>query len=213
VLWTDEVFEMKAVEVKGGNPKFSWEVVGVYRSPNEYMRVIERLADRTGFSGNSTKRSIIGGDLNLPNADWNGNAGGNSGTQALINILVWENGYSQVINNPTRGEALLDVYLVRPGSSVTSSGTVQGVSDHLAVILEVEWENTYTEFQVERVVPVCNKTDVAGLQIFLRDKFTFWASNGRNVEEIWNNLKNIVDESIERFVPRKTLRKSSDPKY
>jgi len=30
VLWTDEVFEMIAVEVKGGNPKFSWEVVGVY---------------------------------------------------------------------------------------------------------------------------------------------------------------------------------------
>jgi hypothetical protein len=51
------------------------------------------------------------------------------------------------------------------------------------------------------------------LQIFLRDKFTFWASNGRNVEEIWNNLKNIVDESIERFVPRKTLRKNSDPEY
>jgi hypothetical protein len=61
VLWTDEVFEIIAEEVKGGNPKFSWEVVGVYRSPNEYMRVIERLADRTGFSGNSTKRSIIAG--------------------------------------------------------------------------------------------------------------------------------------------------------
>jgi hypothetical protein len=81
------------------------------------------------------------------------------------------------------------------------------------VILEVEWEDTYTERQVERVVPVYNKTDVAGLQIFLRDKFTFLASNGRNVEEIWNNFKNIVDESIERFVPRKTLTKNSDPEY
>jgi hypothetical protein len=90
---------------------------------------------------------------------------------------------------------------------------VQGVSDHLTVIMEVEWEDTYTEPQVERVVPVYNKTDVAGLQIFLRDKFTFWASNGRNVEEIWNNFKNIVDESIKRFVPRKTLRKNSDPEY
>ena len=27
MLWTDEVFEMIAVEVKGGNPKFAWEVV------------------------------------------------------------------------------------------------------------------------------------------------------------------------------------------
>jgi hypothetical protein len=75
----------------------------------------------------------------------------------------------------------------------------------------VEWKDTYTELQVDRVVPVYNKTDVAGLQIFLRDKFSFWASNDRNVEEIWNNLKNIVYESLERFVPRKTLRKDSDP--
>jgi len=92
VLWTDEVFEMIAVEVKGKSPKFAWKVVGVYRAPNEDMRVIEILAARTRFTGNSAKRSIVGGDLNLPYADWNGNAGGNSGTQALINSLAWENG-------------------------------------------------------------------------------------------------------------------------
>jgi hypothetical protein len=74
VLWTDEVFEMMAVEVKGGNPKYSWEVVGVYRPPNEDMQVIERLADRIGIA--------IGGNLNLPYAEWNRNAGGNSGAQA-----------------------------------------------------------------------------------------------------------------------------------
>jgi len=91
----------------------------------------------------TTKRSIIGGDLNLSSADWNGNAGGNSETQALINSLVWENGYTQVIDSPARGDALLDVYLVRPESSATSSGIVQGVSDHLAVILEAEWEDMH----------------------------------------------------------------------
>jgi len=143
VLWTDEVSEMIEMEVKGGNPKFAWEVVGVYRAPNEDMPVIERVAARTGFPGNSTKRSVTGGDLNLPYSDCNGNASGNRGSQALINSFVWENGYIQVIDSPTRGDALLDVYLVRLESSVTSSGTVQGVSDHLAVILEVEWEDMY----------------------------------------------------------------------
>jgi len=49
VLWTDEVFEMIAVEVKGRNPQFAWEVVGVYRAPNEDMRVIERLAAGLGL--------------------------------------------------------------------------------------------------------------------------------------------------------------------
>jgi len=100
----------------------------------------------------------------LPYADWNGNEGGNSGTQALINSLVWEKDYSHLIDGPTRGDVLLDVYLVRPERSVTSSGIVQGVSDHLAVILEVEWEDTCTKPQVERVVQVYNKRDVSRLQ-------------------------------------------------
>jgi len=59
-LCTDKDFEMVPVQVKGRNPKFTWEVVGIYRAPNEDMRVIERLAARTGYTGNSTKRSIIG---------------------------------------------------------------------------------------------------------------------------------------------------------
>ena len=80
------------------------------------------------------------GDLNLPYPDWNGNAVGNSRTQALLNILVLESGYSQVVDSPTRGDALLDVYRVRPETSFTSSGIVQGISDHYGVMLEVEWE-------------------------------------------------------------------------
>ena len=85
-LCTGEDFEMIAVEVKDRDTKFSWEIVGIYRAPNEDMRVIESLAARTDYVGNSTTPSIIGGDLNLPYADWKGNAAGNSGTQALI---VW----------------------------------------------------------------------------------------------------------------------------
>jgi hypothetical protein len=99
---------------------------------------------------------------------------------------------SQVGDSPTRGDALLDVYLLRPESSFTSISTVQGISDHSGVILEVEWEESDCEPQVKRVVPVYNKTDVLGLQTFLRDKFAVWASNDSCVGEIWNNFKNIA---------------------
>jgi hypothetical protein len=57
------------------------------------------------------------------------------------------------------------------------------------VILEVEWEDTCSKPQLERVVPVFNKTDVSGLQTFLHNKFVVWASNGSSMEEIWNNFK------------------------
>jgi hypothetical protein len=47
------------MEVKGNDPKYAWEVVGIYGAPNEDIRVIEKLVARTGFLGNSMKRSII----------------------------------------------------------------------------------------------------------------------------------------------------------
>jgi hypothetical protein len=43
-LWADEAFEMLAVERKGKEAKFTWEIVGICRAPNEDMRAIERLA-------------------------------------------------------------------------------------------------------------------------------------------------------------------------
>ena len=127
------------------------------------MGIIEKLAAQTGYTGNTTKRRVIGGHFNLPYADWNGNANANNGTQALTNSLVWEKSYSQVTDSPTRGEALLDVYLIRTESSITSSSIVQGIRDYYGVILEVEWEDHLCEPQVGRLVPVYNKTDVLGL--------------------------------------------------
>jgi hypothetical protein len=39
-LWVDEVYEMIAVEVKGRDPKITWEIAGIYRAPND-MRLLE----------------------------------------------------------------------------------------------------------------------------------------------------------------------------
>jgi hypothetical protein len=77
----------------------------------------------------------------------------------------------------------------------------------------MEWEGNCCAPHVERLVQVYHKTDVLGLQTFLRDKFGTWASNGSCLEEIWSNFKEIVFECIERFVPHKILRKNPDPKY
>ena len=189
---------MIAVEIKSGNHKFIWQVVGlpVHRAPNEDTRFSERLVARTRCTKNSAKRSVIGGDLNLPHVDWNGNTEGKNLTQALFNRLVWENGFSQVIKSPTRGDAILDVYLVRPENSYTSSSIVQRISDHHGVLLEIYWEENYTDPQPGRKIPIYNKTDILGLQTFLRDRFACWAINGSSIEQIWNNFKSKLATTI-----------------
>jgi hypothetical protein len=49
------------------------------------------------FLGNYMKRSIIGGDLILPQVNWKGIADGTSVSQAFKNRLMWDNGYTKVV--------------------------------------------------------------------------------------------------------------------
>jgi hypothetical protein len=85
---------MIAAEVNGRDPKNAWEIVGIYRSPNKDMRLLEKLADWTGYMGRTMQCSITGGDLNLLYGDWNGHTEKSRGTQVFLNRLVWENYYS-----------------------------------------------------------------------------------------------------------------------
>jgi len=78
-----------------GTQKNTWEIVGIYRAPNEDMRLLEKLADQTGYMERTKKRSIIGGDINLSHAEKS------RGTQVFLNRLVWEHSYTQVVNSPT----------------------------------------------------------------------------------------------------------------
>jgi hypothetical protein len=84
--------------------------------------------------------------------------------------LVWEHGYTQIVQNPTRGDALLDVYLVQPENLFTLCSIIQGVSDHRGVLLEVDCEEKYCRPQLERLVLVYHKVNAIGLQTFLREK-------------------------------------------
>jgi hypothetical protein len=85
-LWVDDDFEMIAVEVKGIDQKYAWEIIGIYRAPNENMLTIERLVARNLPTRNLTKRRIIGRDLNLPQTDWKGDREKVSGFQAFVKI-------------------------------------------------------------------------------------------------------------------------------
>ena len=78
---------------------------------------LERPVARTGCTSNSAKRSIMGGDFNMPQVDCNGKTDARNVNQVLINYLVFINGFRQVTEGPTRGDSILDVYLVRPESS------------------------------------------------------------------------------------------------
>jgi len=127
--------------------------------------------------------------------------------------LVFENGFNQIIERPTRWDSILDVYLIRPEISCTTNSIVQGIGDYRGVILEVDWERNFRKTQPDRAIPVYSKADVLGLRNFLRDRYADWASKGNCVEQIWYNFRSIVHESVECFIPHNILKINSDPEY
>ena len=67
------------------------------------MRATEKLLRHISTTGNLKRRSVIGGDLNLPQTDWVGDAGKESGVQTSVNNLICDNGYTQVYANTQEG--------------------------------------------------------------------------------------------------------------
>jgi hypothetical protein len=112
--------------------------------------------------------------------------------------LVCDNGYTQEVSGPTRGDALLYIYHLRPESSLISCIILPGISDHNGVSLDTEWDEICWEPKVETIVQFYHKTDILCLKAFLRDKCNLWDRNSRCVEEIWKNFKDIIFEGTKR---------------
>jgi hypothetical protein len=161
------------------------------------------LAARKLPARNLKERSIIGGDLNLLQADWKGDAEKASRFEMIVNNFVWDNSYSQVECGLTRGDVLWDIHLLRPESSFTYCNISPGIIEHNGVLLEVEWGEICREPKVERTVPVYYKTDMLGLQALLRENLNLWAEIGSCVKEIRKSYKDIIFEGMKRYVPKK----------
>jgi hypothetical protein len=70
---------------------------------------------------------------------------------------VWDNGYTQLVGKPTRGDSLLDVYIIILEIAFISCGTVQGIGDHCGVLLEVKWVGRGLVMQEKQLVPHTTK--------------------------------------------------------
>jgi hypothetical protein len=136
-----------------------------------------------------------------------------NGFQAMVNNVVWDNGYTRKVSGPRGGDSLLYIYLLRLESSLMSCNILPGISEHNGVSWDTEWDEICWEAKVETIVPFYHKTDILCLQAFLRDKLNLWAGNGRCVEEIWKNFKDIIFEDTKSYVPKKILSKNPDPEY
>ena len=161
-----------------------FDVVGVYR-PGRSLSDFTFVDKIVGYVGNDSERTVVlGGDLNLPGVDWEGNADSRNHEQIMVNRMIWESGMIQVVSEPTRGENTLDVVLVKPEDFWKQTKVIDGISDHKVVMVDL---NVVIGKAVNRRVKVhklYHKVDQAGLNDFLSNKYHQWVAGNRDADAL-----------------------------
>ena len=141
---------------------------------------------------------IIGGDFNLGDIDWNATVpvptNSNTATQHQKFLQITDDySLSQHVKVPTRPVSgkVLDLLLTTYPNAVGDPSTITGLSDHLAVVFEVNLKPTRSVKPPHKVY-LYNKANFPGLRTFMSDSSsTFFASKPeeRSVEENWDMFK------------------------
>ena len=203
------------VECQGKRPII---VAAVYRPPRSNLQYMKDLCEdikhlESKFSNNAI---WIGGDLNLPDIDWNTLDVVSSQYLQEISRTILETltscNMEQVVDFPTRGRNTLELLITNRPGLVHRLKPAPGISDH-DTIPECDLD---CNAQISRPVPhkifLWSKADIKDMRrrISMRTRYyvqTFNAS--APVETLWSSFKNIVDEATTSFVPTKMV----SPRY
>ena len=181
----------------------------VYRPPTSGAENIELLST---LVKEMPKNSLLIGDINLPNIDWD--TGRASAGGAKLYEAVTTAGLEQLIRSPTHTKGnILDLIITNMADKVLNveHDAPIGKSDHCT--LKVELDIKKQRAATLNKVPNWTKADIPGLKTYLGSVDWRRELNGKNVEESWKFFKNTLDVAKTQFVPHSTARQENKPKW
>ena len=205
--------EFEILGVRISLPKHSQlDIIGVYR-PGKSDSDLDLIDKLVQYAGTGQERNVfIGGDLNLPGVNWDGNASSRNHDQVMANRMIWESGMIQVVSEPTRGNNTLDVVLIKPNELWKQTSVLDGICDHKLLLVDLSIRAEKKLNKRERVVKQYHMVDQVALNEFLQLNFQQWVSGSNDIDSLWEGFKNVIQKCEMEFVPSKRI-KTSDPPY
>ena len=175
---------------------------------DELSSAITRLGDKI-----NTHHIMVNGDFNLPNIKWADNStfcksGYSKMAADKLVAFSEDHGFSQLVSEPTRiqGETknILDLVFTNNAPSVYKTTVMDGVADHLNVLVEVNVTATRKR-RVKSKVFLREKADIEGISKSLRDFLPQFhlETAGQDVDCKWKKFHQKVHQTIDKFVPHK----------
>ncbi|KAK3085883.1 hypothetical protein FSP39_009995 [Pinctada imbricata] len=153
---------------------------------------------------------LIGGDFNLPHWDWKNNIlKPNSSHQKLHYFhgdTLDDLGLTQVVEQPTRKDNILDLFITNLPNQVSRTEIMPGISDHDIVFLEFNLTPKKVK-QIQRNIPLYKKAnwDTIKNEINNMNHKIQQEANIRTTNELWIIFKTSLNEIIMKHIPHKKL--------
>ena len=191
-------------------------VLTVYRPPNRdevYMQNLCKLIEDLYIK---YKEAIfwITGDFNLANIDWNlHSVTDNAYPLNICNLLIDAfnlGGFSQLVDTPTRGKNILDLFATNRPSLVNKVTVSPGISDHEVICVESVLTATVAE-TIPRKVYLWHKANMQLINDkvvdFCKD-FTSHYSISTSIQDLWESFKSFCQECLD-LVPHRFYKSST----
>ena len=171
---------------------------------------LEKLSEHS-----KSKHIFLAGDFNCPDIDWETltvrqNAQDREIQQYLIDISV-EHGLTQVHDQPTRQENILDLVFTDNPSLVKHSQSIPGISDHAMVVTDSDVKPVYNKQKPRKVYlfSKANWNKIYEACENLSTEIIGMARENLKVESIWEKFKTGIQSTMDNFIPSKTFKKKS----
>ena len=160
----------------------------------------------------SNSQVLIGGDFNLPGWDWKGKVlkPGTQNTKNHYHLaeILDDNGLTQMVEIPTRNDAILDLFITNIPSKVQQVDTTTGISDHDIVYMEIDTDTTRNTQKPRKILlyKKANWKSMAEEMKLLHATIKQEEEEGATVDKIWMLFRNTLETVIDRHIPTKTAR-------
>ena len=171
--------------------------LGCFYRPDSKISTSEELAKSLDLMPkNSNQTIVLVGDFNLPGIDWdngvvNPKAANKSQCELLLSSLD-THALAQIHKEPTREENILDLLITNKPGLIKSSHSVPGISDHCAVVTELDIDPPYRRTKPRQF----KKANWEAIRQQIRSCWTSFSesSPSRSVNENWLKLKSILNQ-------------------
>ena len=189
-----------------------------YRQPSRDITEIDDLVTTllSIQNGNRATEFIVGGDFNLPGIIWGDNVTikdppsyGSQVNERLIELCDTL-GLTQVVQQPTRENNILDLFLVTSPDRGTEADILTGVSDHDAVCLSYNRRLNRNK-KSSRNVYLFKRADMESLKgeitHYYNDEFKQHIE-AIDINETWEKFKDLLNKLMKKHIPQRNVKQN-----